>query len=101
MFSSLLHHCPHLVQGGLRDGVVDDAQLLVIAGQHTEDTGQAAGVRGQLVLQHVVVMLLQHDAGKRVLHEGADGTRLQVGVTVCQTKDDGVSITKPERLYVR
>lgn len=90
-------HRPHLVQGGLWNGEVDDAQLLVVVGQHIEDTSQAAGVRGQLVLQHALVALLQLNAGKRLLHVGADGARVRVGLRVRQAEDDGVAITKPGR----
>lgn len=54
-------------------------------------------MRGQLVLQHAVVTLLQLDAGERALHVGADRTRVCVGLGVCQAKNDGVAVAKPER----
>lgn len=90
-----MHHRPHLVQGGLWNREVDDAQLLMIVGQRVEDTSQAAGVWGQLVLQHILVTLLQLDAGKSIRHVAADGTGVRVSVR--QTQDDGVAVAKPER----
>lgn len=54
-------------------------------------------MRGQLVLQNVLMPLLQLDAGKRTLHVGTDGTGVWAGITVPQTEDDGVAISKPGR----
>lgn len=88
---------PHLVQGGLGNREVGDAQLLVVVGQRIKDTSQAAGVRGQLVLQNVLMSLFQLDARKRTLHVGADGTGVWAGVTLPQAEDDGVAVSKPTR----
>lgn len=104
MLSSQFHASPHLVQSGLWHREVNDAQLLIVVGQHIEGTSQAAGVWGQLVLQHVLVALLQVDAGEEVLHVGVDGARvlvsfsIRVSFSVRQAKDDGVAITKPGQL---
>lgn len=95
--SSWLRHRPHLVQSCLWNREVDDAQILVVVAQHIEHTSQAAGVWWQLVLQHVLVTLLQLDAGESILHVGADGTRVRVKVSVIQPEDDGVAVTKPGR----
>lgn len=87
---------PHLVQSSLRDREVNDAQLLIVIGQHIKGTSQVAGVWGQLVPQHVLVALLQLDAGEGRLHVGVDRARVWVGFGVCQMENDGVAVTKPK-----
>lgn len=87
-----------LVQGGLRDGVVLDAQRLLVAGQQGEDASQRGERGGQLVLQHVAVLLLQRAARQLPLNEADDG--LQVGVRARHPQDDGVAITEPAQTHV-
>lgn len=71
---AILFSFAHLVECGLRHREVEDSQLLEVVGQHVKHTSQAAGVRWQLVLQHILMAFLQLDAGKGLGHIVADRT---------------------------
>lgn len=69
-----------------------------MAGQQGEDASQRGERGGQLVLQHVAVLLLQRAAGQLLLDEADDG--LQVGVGSRHPQDDGVAVTKPAQTHL-
>lgn len=84
----------YLVQCGLGDGVVRNAQLLAVVGQNVKDVGQRAGLWWQLVLQHVLVPLLQFNT-----REGGPDVGVHRAGLPCrlwQAQDDGVTISKSE-----
>lgn len=93
-FQLCWNRLPHLIKGCLRDGEVHDAKLLRVVPQNVKDVGKAAGVRWQLVLQHVLMSLLQLNDGKRFPQVGVDRTGLWVRFNVRQTENDGVSVSK-------
>ena len=84
---------PHLVQRGLGHRVVLDAQQALVLGQDGEDVSEGGKGGGQLVLQHVPVLLLQDAARQLPLDELPDGR--QVGVRPRHAQDAGVAVTKP------
>ena len=53
-------------------------------------------MRGQLVLQNVLVAFLQLNAGERVLDVNVHWTRVLRGLGARQTQDHCVAIAKPE-----
>ena len=79
-----------MVQGGLGHGVVLYAEGLLVSGEEGEDACEGGESGGQLVLQHVAVLLLQSGARQLRLDEAHDGTQVRVGARHAQ--DDGVAV---------
>ena len=84
----------YLVQRCLGDGVVLDPQRVFVLGEDVEDVCERGERRGQLVLQHVAVLLLQRAAAQLALDELHHGQ--QVGVQPPHPQDDGVAVPKPD-----
>ena len=88
----------YLIERGLRDGVVLDAELPLGILHGGEELGQRQAVGGQLVLQHVVVLLPQHGRGEAPRDEALD--RVHVRVVPAHPQDDGVAVAKPEQWLI-
>lgn len=85
--------CSHLIQCGLGNRVVLYSEEVFVLGKDAEDVSEGTEGWGQLILQHVSVLLLQYTAWQLTLYKLHHG--LQVRVWACYPQDDGVSITKP------
>lgn len=68
-------------------------KLLFVLGEDVEDAGEGGQRRGQLVLQHVPVLLLQGAARQLPLDELHHRLQLRIGSR--HPQDDGVPVTKP------
>lgn len=84
----------YLVQSCLGNGVVLDAEGLLVLREQGEDSCKRGEGGGQLVLQHVTVFLLQRAAGELLLNEFHHWS--EVWIWAGHPQDDGVAITKPE-----
>lgn len=84
----------YLVQGCLGNGVVLDAEGLLVLGEQGEDSCKRGEGGGQLVLQHVAVFLLQRAAGELPLNELHHWSEIRIWSS--HPQDDGVAITKPD-----
>lgn len=84
----------YLVQSCLGNGVILDAERLLVLREQGEDAGEGSEGGGQLVLQHVAVLLLQRAAGQLPLNEPHH--RSQVWVWARHPQDDGVAITESD-----
>lgn len=89
-----VNSCAHLVQCGLSDRVVLDLERVLVFGEDGEDVCERCERRGQLVLQHVAVFLLQRAAAQLALDELHDGQQVWVGPR--HPQDDGVAVPEPE-----
>ena len=85
----------YLIKRCLRHGIVLDAELFLGVLHAGEELCQRQALGGQLVLQHVVVLLPQHGLGEALADEALDG--VHVGVVAAHPQDDGVAIAKPEQ----
>ncbi len=68
-------------------------ELLFVLGEEAEDAGEGCERRGQLVLQHVPVLLLQDAARQLPLDELHHRLQLRIGPR--HPQDDGVPVTEP------
>lgn len=84
----------YLVQSCLGNGVVLDAEGLLVLREQGEDSCKRGEGGGQLVLQHVAVFLLQCAAGKLPLNELHDWS--EIWIRSSHPQDDGVAVTEPE-----
>lgn len=83
-----------MVQSGLGDGVILNAEGLLVLGEQGEDTCKGGEGGGQLVLQHVAVLLLQRAAGELPLNELHHWP--EIWIRSSHPQDDGVAIAKPD-----
>lgn len=84
----------YLVQSCLGNGVVLDAEGLLVLREQGEDSCKRGEGGGQLVLQHVAVFLLQRAAGELPLNEFHHWS--EVWIWSSHPQDDGVAIAKPD-----
>lgn len=83
-----------MVQGCLGNGVVLDAEGLLVLGEQGEDSCKRGEGSGQLVLQHVAVFLLQRAARELPLNEFHHWSEIRIWSS--HPQDDGVAITEPD-----
>lgn len=69
--------------------------MLLVFGQDAEDPGQGGEGGGQLVLQHVPMLLLQCASWELRLNELHHRLQLRVGSR--HPQDDGVPVSKPTK----
>lgn len=84
----------YLVQSCLGNGVVLDAEGLLVLRQQGEDSCKRGEGGGQLVLQHVAVLLFQRAAGELPLNEIHHCS--EIWIWSSHPQDDGVAITKSD-----
>lgn len=84
----------YLVQSGLGNRVVLDVESLLVLREQGEDACKRGEGGGQLVLQHVAVLLLKRAAGQLPLNESHH--RSEIWIWSGHPQDDGVAIAKPD-----
>ena len=85
----------YLIKRSLGDRVVLNIELFLGVLHGGKELSQRQVLWGQLVLQHVVVLLVQHGLGEALGDEALDGVHVWVVATHPQV--DGVAIAEPER----